>query len=275
MPRACGNATDNSRIDGPGTGSDYGSCAELKTGRAAPESGARLLAFPVPLAILGSIAAALIVAVAMMGVQRMRYAHHKETAGTTAGPSHVNGAALAQDARTNPRDDAAAPGMSGKLAPPSQSFEMAALDSLADLHLPDYQQPQLRGVESTDAGHELFLTGMQAYSKGDCAGAIASLAKVPVAEADGVAARLYSGLCQLRERELGDAQTSFTTVIAAGDSPQLETAEYFLAQTRILGGDFDGARKWLNEAITLRGDYEEKARKQEQELAQGSTQRSR
>ncbi|WP_263351974.1 hypothetical protein [Acidicapsa acidisoli] len=234
--------------------------------------GARLLAFPVPLAVLGSIAASLVVVAALIGVQRAQHVVPKATVGAAAiAPSHA-APASSKDEQTNPVDDAIAANKSGKLAAPPQNSEIAAL---ADLRLPEYQQPQLRGEEPPIADHEEFLTGMQAYSKGDCADALSNLARVPVGAADGVAARLYTGLCQFKERTLGDAQTSFSAVIAAGDTPQLETAQYFLAQTRMLDGDSVGARKSLNQTIALHGDYEERAQKQELALDRDSTQRSR
>jgi predicted Zn-dependent protease len=137
------------------------------------------------------------------------------------------------------------------------------LASLADVRLPGYEQPQLRGEEPVNSDHLEFSTAMQAYLQGDCARAIESLAKVPATATDGIAAKLYSGLCQFQGRELDRAQASFADVVAAGDTPELETAEYFQAQTLLLLGDAAGAKNWLNRTIALHGDYEERAQKQE------------
>jgi hypothetical protein len=127
------------------------------------------------------------------------------------------------------------------------------------VQLPGYQPPLLRGGEAGDSSHAAFVTGMQAYSEGECGRAADALAKVPATAAEGVAAKLYSGLCQLKERDLDQAVASFTKVNSAGDTPELETAEYFLAQTMLLRGDVAGAKNWLSKTVALHGDYEERA----------------
>lgn len=228
--------------------------------------GARILAFPVPMAVLASLAAVLLAGVVLIGIQRST---------PILQPGHRGGGSTAA-AKVQPQARTAAPGSApatsaadSTLAARSASAPAAPtapteteLAALADMHLPGYQQPQLRGEEPAEADHAQFSTGMQAYTRGDCESAVDSLAKVPAKAADGIAAKLYSGLCQFKEHELDDAQASFSAVIAAGDTPELESAEYFLAQTRLLRGDAQGAKDWLARTIALRGDYEERARKQ-------------
>jgi Putative zinc-finger len=224
----------------------------------------RILAFPVPMAVLASLAAALLVGAVLVGIQR---------SSPVLQPGHraasLNAAAKAQpqlalSAHPDAKNDSQATTKSGGAnAPAAQPGPPdTELASLADVHLPGYRQPQLRGEEAPNSERAQFSSGMQAYAQGDCDGALVALAQVPATAADGLAAKLYSGLCQFQGHKLEAAQTSFTAVADAGDTPELETAEYFLAQTRLLRGDAQGAKDWLTRTIALHGDYEERAQKQ-------------
>jgi hypothetical protein len=222
--------------------------------------GGRLLMFPAQRMVWGSMAAALILGTVLVGIRQSGHLSPlgHDGAGSTA--SAKPQAAVPNGGEQNPSAEGKAPTPSaGRDAPASQNIELA---SLADLRMPDYQQPQLRGAESANGDEVEFSTAMRAYTQGNCPGALEHLAIVPATASYGVAAQLYSGLCQLKGRELEQAQASFEKVTAAGDTPQLEAAEYYLAQTRLLRGDAAGATNWLNKTIALRGDYEERAQKQ-------------
>jgi hypothetical protein len=222
--------------------------------------GARLLAFPVSLAMLGSVAAALIVSVVFLNFQRSEHAIPPSRARASSVSSASLKVAVPDTGSTNPPESSSAAAKSSKeISTSGANIELA---SLADERIPGYQQPQLRGVDGTDADHLAFSTGMVAYAEDDCGGALENLAKVPATATDGIAARLYSGLCQIKRRELDAAEESLHAAIAAGESAQLETAEYFLAQVRLIRGDSAGAIDWLNQTIALHGDYEERAQKQ-------------
>lgn len=223
----------------------------------------RILAFPVPMAVLGSIAAALIFGYILVRVQRSH---------PILQPGHAAGqvASVKQQPpvsnETQPKTTGESDTLAKKDAKSASGGGITELALLADMHLPGYQQPQLRGAEPADAGQAAFATGMQAYANGDCAKALESLNAVPGTASEGVASRLYSGLCEFKLRQLEQAQANFAKVIAAGDTPQLETAEYFQAQSRLLRSDAHGAASWLNKTIALHGDYEERAQKQISEL---------
>ena len=221
----------------------------------------RVLAFPVPMAVLGSIAAALIFGYILVRVQRSE---------PILQPGHSAKAAIAAAKRqppvsseTQPKTAGASDALAKSEAKSVSEAGNTELALLADMHLPGYQQPQLRGEEASAQALAAFSTGMQAYAKGDCEKTLQSLREVPGTSAKGVAARLYSGLCEFKGQQLDQAQADFAKVVAAGDTPQLETAEYFLAQSRLLRGDEAGAASWLNKTIALHGDYEEWAQKQE------------
>ena len=224
----------------------------------------RILAFPVPMAVLASLAAALLVGAVLVGIQRsspVLQPGHGRAGSTAALKAHPQPAMNTHpDAKGNSQATAKSGGTNTPAAQPGPPE--TELASLADVHLPVYQEPQLRGEEAANSDHAQFLSGMQAYAQGDCGAALEALARVPATAADGIATKLYSGLCQFKGRELDSAQVSLTDVVDAGDSPELETAEYFLAQTRLLRGDAQGAKDWLNRTIALHGDYEERAQKQ-------------
>ncbi len=232
-----------------------------------PASG-RLIGFPQRWMMVGAIAAGLVFAAVLVGVMERRggNAGAVATAGNGAGPAGRI-AVMTSPSAGNPsagKDGAA------------REVEMA---SLADLQLPKYHAPQLRGADgssapsdATDTEEAAFKTGMASYGRGDCAGALTQLAKVPVAVDRALAAALYSGLCEMRVHaptgsvraggDMSRAQADFNRVIAAGDSAELETAEYYLAQTMLLRGDETGARSLLTKTIALHGDYEERARRE-------------
>ena len=243
----------------------------------------RILAFPVPMAVLGSIAAMLLVVAVLVSVQRsaMAPAGHGESAKVAAPPQQTapgidtaQTPAAVQKTAARGKDSDAKTGSTGsgdtgsgdtggsEKSSASESALPTELALMADVHLPGYQAPQLRGGDVANADHAEFTTGMQAYAQGDCSSALPALAKVPSAAPDGLAAKLYSGLCELQGRQLDQAQASFTVVTAAGDTPELETAEYFIAQTLLLRGDAAGAKDWLNRTVALHGDYEVRAQQQ-------------
>jgi hypothetical protein len=126
---------------------------------------------------------------------------------------------------------------------------------LADLVLPAFAAPNLRG-DSEDAH---FLDGMKAYGRGNCASALSSLAQVPSASRDSLAAEFYSGACQAHNGNLAAASATLRAVAGAGDSPQQEAAYYYLAQVALKGNDAAAAHKMLLRTIALRGDLERKA----------------
>lgn len=222
--------------------------------------GGRILAFPVQVAVLGSIAATLIIGTVLVSLQKSAHLYPP-----TYNSRHASSApGKPQDARPTGEHRASTDGQvsAGNTRTSLAAQQSSDLAMLADLRLPGYQQTQLRGETGEDTSHAAYLAGMQAYAQGNCNHALEVLKKVAATAEDGVAAKLYSGLCQLKERNLSQAQASFTALVNAGDTPELETAEYFLAQTLLLQGDAKSTKNWLVRTIALHGDYEERAKKQ-------------
>jgi tetratricopeptide (TPR) repeat protein len=166
--------------------------------------------------------------------------------------------------RTGGQTLATAP-MTPQAAPPSQaaplshpatpSLASAAVSRLADLALPAFQAPNLRGQN----GDLHFDEGMKAYTNQDYAGAIKALSQVPAQDPDALAATFYSGVCQMHEGDLGAASRTLQGVADAGDSPQQEAAFYYLAQVALARNDAAAARHYLAHTVSLHGDFEQRA----------------
>jgi hypothetical protein len=138
------------------------------------------------------------------------------------------------------------------------------LSQLADLTLPVFTLPNLRG-ESLDAHFE---AGMKQYVSGNCRDAVAALAQVPAESAETRAAEFYSGACQMRLGSFASATQLLRKVADAGDSPQQEAAFYALAQIALAGNEPSTAHKYLLLTISLRGDLERRAQKQDRRIAE-------
>lgn len=147
---------------------------------------------------------------------------------------------------------------------PQPGLETASASQLADLTLPVYLPRALRG--ESEEPH--FATGMRAYQQNDCRAAVASLSQVPASTAELHAARFYAGACQLRLGDLAAAKANLSSVAEAGESPQQEGALYNLAQVELAGNDPVTAHRTLLHIIMLRGDYERRARVQDDKVLQ-------
>jgi hypothetical protein len=143
-------------------------------------------------------------------------------------------------------------------APSSSTPPSISASQLADLTLPPFRAATLRG-EGEDAD---FASGMKAYSAGDCRAALNSLSRVPESATSALAAHFYSGACQMRLGDLAAAATALQHVAAAGDSPQQEAAFYYLAQIALARNDVPAARLALDQTVALRGDFEQRARRE-------------
>jgi hypothetical protein len=140
--------------------------------------------------------------------------------------------------------------------PASPSQTVNALSQLADLTLPAFRAPSLRG----ESENLYFEDGMKAYSAHDCQGAEKALSQVPAQDQEALAAQFYRGVCQMHDGELAAAQETLRKVDAAGDSPQQEAALYYLAQVALVREDSTTARHYLARTIGLHGDFERRAR---------------
>jgi len=140
--------------------------------------------------------------------------------------------------------------------PQSSTMTSRAVAQLADLTLPTFQAPHVRG----ESGDTHFEAGMHAYTSQDCPLAVKALSQVSAQNADALAARFYSGVCQMKDSQLSAASQTLQGVADAGDSPQQEAALYYLAQIALAHNDATMARHYLARTIQLRGDFEARSR---------------
>jgi len=139
----------------------------------------------------------------------------------------------------------------------------SSVAQLADLTLPPFRASNLR-EESEDAN---FVSGMKAYSTGDCHSALRALTRVSSSSSAARAAQLYSGVCQMHLGDLPAATATLQRVAVAGDSPQQEAACYYLAQVALARNDLALARQYLDRTVALHGNFEQRARSQSAALA--------
>jgi hypothetical protein len=140
--------------------------------------------------------------------------------------------------------------------PAPASLASSTISRLADLALPAFQPPNLRG----QSGDPHFDAGMKSYTRQQCPGAVMNLLQVPAQDDDSLAAQFYTGVCQMHEEDLTGATSSLRHVENAGDSPQQEAALYYLAQIALARNDATAARHYLASTIALRGDFLTRAR---------------
>jgi len=127
---------------------------------------------------------------------------------------------------------------------------------LADLKLPRYLVPALRG-ERLNAR---FVDGMKDYVKGNCDGAVEALSALPAEDAEARTAAFYAGACQMRLGNYALAATLLHKVADTENSPRQEAALYLLAQVSLAENDPAAAHTYLERTILLNGDLLEKAR---------------
>ena len=100
----------------------------------------------------------------------------------------------------------------------------------------------------------MFREAMVPYAAGDCASAIPALGRALAIDAALMPARFYLAVCELREGRTDAAVEKLQRIAAAGESPYLEDAHFFLAKARIRQNDLTAARAELARVVALRGD---------------------
>src|SRR5262249_39206177 len=136
---------------------------------------------------------------------------------------------------------------------------------LARVDPPAYRAPALRSTAS-DA-ERAFRDAMKIYARGEYRDAVPALESAAgMGNAPGP--RFYLGICRLVTGDASKAAAELERVIAFGDSPYLEKAQFFLGKARLGQKDSRGAVQALEAAAALHGDYEDQARTLLQQLKQ-------
>ncbi len=79
------------------------------------------------------------------------------------------------------------------------------------------------------------------------------------ARPDAVEARFYLGVCYLFTKNFAAGNRELRQVIAAGETPYLEQARFYLAKGLLATNDGAGARQQLDDVIGLHGSLEQQA----------------
>ena len=131
--------------------------------------------------------------------------------------------------------------------------------SLGKIELPPYNAPRVR-TAPTDA-QRAFRDAMVFYSAGNCDAALSGLRRALALDDSLLPARFYLGVCELERGRPLAAAPALEQVIAAGESPYLEDALFFLAQARIREGNLTAARAGLERVVSLRGNRRDEAQR--------------
>ena len=105
-----------------------------------------------------------------------------------------------------------------------------------------------------------FQQAIDRYLKGDDAAAIAGFRADVQAHPEAVAERFYLAICLLLTDDRREAIDQLGRVIAAGNTPYLERAHFYLAKALIGRRDIPAAREQLQAAIAMHGEMEKEAR---------------
>jgi TolA-binding protein len=141
-------------------------------------------------------------------------------------------------------------------APPASMRQIPAerIAVLAQFEPPEYEA----SAESVKGSPE-FQAAMEHYRKGDYAGAAVGLRGVALASASSVEARFYLAICLLLTNDRPAAIQELQAVIAAGDTPYLEPARFYLAKALLADRNIRGADIQLRVVVEMHGKLEKQA----------------
>ena len=140
--------------------------------------------------------------------------------------------------------------------PPERVAAAVDYRDLAAISPPRYEPSSLRGAGSAPG----FEAAMRRYTSGDYVGAAAALDAVLRREPTHLQALFFAAVSDLLADRSEDGMARLRQTIAAGDTPYLEEARYYLAKADLQRGDAEAAERELERVIALRGDLEAVAR---------------
>ena len=129
------------------------------------------------------------------------------------------------------------------------------IELLAHFEPPEYEQS---AAESAKASSE-FGAAMEHYRMRDYAGAISGLRIATQASPQSVQARFYLAICLLLTNDRPAGIQELQAVIAAGNTPYLERARFYLAKALLADRNIRGADIQLRVVVELHGKLEKQA----------------
>jgi Putative zinc-finger len=124
--------------------------------------------------------------------------------------------------------------------------------ALARFDPPPWNQTRLRGAGTTD--EESLEKSRKAYAAGNYRACSESLSAIRLTEA-----RYYQGICLLLSGHPQQGADLLRETIAAGDTPYLEEAHFYLAKAFLAVNQPAAARDELRQAAAMHGDLEQQA----------------
>ena len=140
-------------------------------------------------------------------------------------------------------------------APVQRSASVPAVKSdqfaeLARFEAPSWNPVIVRGGGSTPS--KAVREAMRTYQAGDFRSAAQQLRAVRPRTPE---VAFYLGICEIESGNTAAGAQGLRQVIAAGDTPWLEQAHFYLAKALLGTGDAPGARAELRQVLTIHGDY--------------------
>jgi hypothetical protein len=142
-------------------------------------------------------------------------------------------------------------------APPARNREIPAerIELLARFEPPVYEA----STADSAKGSREFRAAMEHYRKHDYATAIVGLRAAAAAQPPSVEARFYLAICLLLTNDRPAGVQELQAVIAAGDTPYLEPARFYLAKALLADRNIRGADIQLRVVVEMHGSFEKQA----------------
>ena len=133
-----------------------------------------------------------------------------------------------------------------------------SLAELGRFQPPIFALTSLRGIQ--DAATARFRDAMTHYADRDYRGAIPGLRAAVQLDPEAAHASFFLGVCYVLTERLEEGISTLRQTVAAGDSPYLEEAHFYLAKALLQNGKPAEARQEIERTIRLRGPLEAEAR---------------
>ena len=121
-----------------------------------------------------------------------------------------------------------------------------------------FEPPEYETADNAEGSHE-FRAAMEHYRKRDYAGAVSGLRAPAEAQPQSVEARFYLAICLLLTNDRPGGIQLLQDVIAAGNTPYLEPARFYLAKALLSEGKIAGADLQLRIVIEMHGKLDKQA----------------
>jgi tetratricopeptide (TPR) repeat protein len=127
------------------------------------------------------------------------------------------------------------------------------LATLGRFDPPSYSPVTWRGGSTTS--QTWFHSGMARYAARDYKGAIPDLERAASSSSSAPQVHFFLGICRLFTGEVEAGIASLERTVAQGDTPYMESAQFYLAKAALTKNDRRAAEAHLGWVIALRGEF--------------------